>query len=275
MRFVTGLGLLAILVGTAHAGAALDDNSAASTPPPTTRTSDPNAAPDTLQTSADKVEYGVDLRLRQVFVPSGIIGLFVARAAGGASNTGFGVDLVRRRGNLELQLGFEFENITPQEGVYINSGNDVAQGDSADYLLSPAHAGSDFGWFTIEFTFLNHAPINKYLSFRYGGGAGLGILTGGIYRWDVAQCNPGATNSNPEPGCVPNTAGNPTGPTPMRDNGGGVETAPVKYDTPPVFPVVNAIIGLQIRPIPKAVINIEGGIRTLPFIGISAGYFFN
>src|SRR5262252_7564787 len=149
MRFVTGLGLLAILVGTARAGAALDDNSSSTTPPPqTTRTTDPNAAPDSLQTSKDKVEYGVDLRLRQVFLPQGLIGLFVARAAGGASNTGFGVDLIRRRGDLELQLGFEYEHIALQEGVYINSGDSVPT-DTADFILSPTHAGSDFGWFTI------------------------------------------------------------------------------------------------------------------------------
>jgi hypothetical protein len=58
-------------------------------------------------------------------------------------------------------------------------------------------------------------------------------------------------------------------------NGTGSATGPVAYDFPPVFPVVNAIIGLQIRPTPKAVVNIEGGIRTVPFIGLSVGYFLN
>jgi hypothetical protein len=38
--------------------------------------------------------------------------------------------------------------------------------------------------------------------------------------------------------------------------------------------VLNAIIGAQIHPFDKAVINFEMGIRTLPFIGMSAGYFF-
>ena len=275
MRLVTELGLLAVLVSgsTAHAGAALDD--AASSPAPsTTRTTDPAAAPDSLQTAQDKVEYGIDIRLRKVYVPQGLMELFVDRAAGGASNTGFGVDLVRRRGNLELQLGFEYEHINLQQGVYIESGKNVATGDSADYILDPDHAPENFGWFTLEFTFMNHTPFNKYVSLRYGGGAGLGILTGGVYRWDVASCAAGATNQNPEPGCRPNTLPGGTV-TPMADNNGGVETMPAKYGLPPVFPVVNAIIGLQIKPVDKAVINIEMGIRTLPFIGMSAGYFFN
>ncbi|MGE5185354.1 MAG: hypothetical protein ACM31C_24995 [Acidobacteriota bacterium] len=260
--------------GTAHAGAALDDNTKSTPPPATTSTVDPNAAPTSLETVGDKVEYGADLRIRQVFLPSGLIGLFVNRAAGGASNTGLGVDLVRRRGNLELQLGFEFEHINLQEGVYINSGDNVPT-DTADYILSPEKAASNFGWFTIEFTFMNQAPINKYLAFRYGGGAGLGILTGSVKRYDV-QCTPGSTNSNPEPGCVPMGVTSPSGQVGQGvvspDHPGDPEPNP--YGLPPVFPVVNAIIGLQIKPTPKSVINIEGGIRTLPFIGISAGYFY-
>src|SRR5262249_5936826 len=113
-----------------------------------------------------------------------------------------------------------------------------------------------------------HAPINKYLSFRYGGGAGLGIITGELDHYNVACV--GATNANPEPGCKPPRFGGNavyTDPTP------GIATQ-VKYDLRPVFPVVNAIIGLQIKPFDRAVINLEAGIRTLPFFGMSIGYFF-
>src|SRR5678816_1638570 len=88
-------------------------------------------------------------------------------------------------------------------------------------------------------------------------------------------CAAGATNSNPEPGCIPTgyTLNGQQGQgTPTPDNPGDPE--PNTYDFPPVFPVVNAIIGVQIRPAPKAVVNIEAGIRTIPFIGISGGYFF-
>jgi hypothetical protein len=255
MRFATRLSLLMILGAAAPAfGQALDDEGK---PVPTT---DPAASP-TVLVGEPQVEYGADLRIRRVFVPKGMIELFVDRAAGGASNTGIGIDLVRRRGNLELQLGFEFEHVQPGEGVYINSGETVPA-DQADYILSPDDAGKDLGWFTIEFTFLNHAPINKYVAVRYGGGAGLGFLTGGLQKYDVT-CAPGATNDNPEPGCVPTAQG-----------GTGAGSAPNDYDLPPVFPVVNAIIGVQIRPTPKAVVNIETGIRTIPFIGMSAGYFF-
>jgi hypothetical protein len=257
--------LFTILVGssTARAQAALDDSSKSPT-----RTTDPAAAPDTLTTAPEKVDYGIDLRLRHVWLPQGLMELFTARAAGGASNNGIGVDFVRRRGNVELQLGFEYEHVNLAEGVYIDSGKTVP-GDTADYILSPEHAASDFGWFTIEFTFINHAQINKYLAVRYGGGAGIGILTGSVKRYDV-QCTASSSNTNVDPGCVPPEFGGQATVTP--DHPGDPEPGP--YGLPPVFPVVNAIIGLQIRPTDKAVINIEGGIRTLPFIGMSAGYFF-
>lgn len=256
MRFATSLTLLALSTGTVLAQPALDD---AGKPQPTT---EPTASPGSLAT-VPAVEFGADLRIRQVFVPKGLLELFVEKSAGGASNTGIGVDLIRRRGNLELQLGFEFEHIEVAEGAWINKGDNVAGGDEADYILSADRAGSKLGWFTVEFTFLNHAEITKKVFVRYGGGAGIGFITGELQKYDVACV--GATNDTPEPGCKPIQLG-----------GRGVDAngAPEAYDLPPVFPVVNAILGLQIRPVPKAVINIEGGIRTLPFVGVSAGYFF-
>jgi hypothetical protein len=265
MRF--RLTLLTLLAGTsfAHAqSAALDDDNKP------TRTTDPTAAPDTTVTASDKVQYGVDLRLRSVWIPQGLVDLFVEKSAGGASNTGFGADFVRRRGNSELLLGFEYEHITPAAGVWVEKKGPTDNPNSADYILSPDQAGESLGWFTLEFTFVNNVPINKYVAFRYGGGAGLGILTGGLYRWDV-ECSGVAM---PGPGCTPGDVGlNGTGRT-SDDKSGAPESEPQKYGLPPVFPVVNAIVGLQFKPSPKALINLEAGIRTIPFIGLSGGYLF-
>ena len=259
-----GTVISAAVAGTAWAGPALDDASAQ----PSAAATDPSVAANPPEDPANKVEYGIGLRLRNVRVPQSVLELFIDRSAGGASNAGFGVELIRRRGTVELQLGFEFEHLTVGEGVWINKGDNVGAGDEADYVLSPDHAPSSLGWFTIDFTFLNHAVINKYVSVRYGGGAGLGILTGGLYRYNVICV--GATNNMPEPGCVPPTR-DPTGRG--VDSDGQNFGSPQKYDLPPVFPVINGIIGVQFKPMDKLTINIEGGIRTLPFFGISAAYF--
>jgi len=266
---VAALGVSVIsITGSAAAGPAGGDDKAASPAA--------SGAPAAAEASAGEkpVEYGVGLRLRNVRAPKGLLQLFVERAPGGISSVGFGVDLTRRRGNSELQLGFEYEHLQPAEGVWIQSNTDVATpnptttGDEADYIVAPKHNnGKSLGWFTIEFTFLNHAEINKSFAIRYGGGAGIGVVTGELGRYNII-CAPGATNDAPEPGCVPMAFGGTGMPSP--DGGDAI----VKYNLPPVFPVVNAIVGLQIRPAPKAEINIEGGIRTFPFFGISGGYFF-
>jgi len=214
-----------------------------------------------------EVEYGVGVRLRSVWVPRAVLELFVDRSAGGAQNFGFGVDLTRRRGTTELQLGFEYEHVTVGEGVWINKGDNVATGDEADYVLSPDSSNHSLGWFTIEFTFLNHAEINKWLSFRYGGGIGLGIITGQLDHYNVL-CN-GATNNDVDPGCVPARF---NGAADYSDDPGGA--TPVSYNLPPVFPVVNAILGFEFKPTEKMTINVEGGLRTLPFLGVSSSYFF-
>lgn len=249
----------------AHAdgSAALDDGKAAPT------TGEPGVA---AAAGEKPVEYGVGFRLRNVRVPKGEIELFVERAGdSGSSTIGFGVDFIRRRGTVELQLGFEFERFNIGQGIWIESGKNIAAGDVADYVLPKDNQGKPLGWFTLEFTFLNHAPINKYLSFRYGGGAGLGIVLGELQHLNMLCAGTGASNDNPT-ACEPQTFGG-SGTAPCEEDGPNCMTV-VNYNLPPVFPVVNAILGLQIKPMEKMTINIEGGIRTFLFFGMSGAYFF-
>lgn len=274
MRFATSLTLLTIVAvtGPAYAGAALDDDKKASAPAPTP-TTDPAASPDNLATIADKVEYGVQLKVRSIYIPRGLLELFVDRAAGGTQNYGYGIDFVRRRDTVELHLGFEYEHINAAEGVWIKKGDTVPT-NVADYILSPEHSGNQFGWLTIEFTFVNHVPFNKYVAFRYGLGAGLGIITGELNYYKL-QCAAGASNANPEPGCVPPRFGGTGTYTDINGNVTGVEQK-FAYSTPPVFPAFSAFVGLQFKPLDKMVVNIEGGFRAIPilFLGASVGYFF-
>ena len=265
MRLVKTAPVLAILVLAGVSGRA------------SAQATEPAAAPATTVTAVgeDKIEYGAGLRLRGVFVPQSILELFVDRAAGGASNLGIGVDLVRRRGNLELQLGFEFEHVNVGQGVWIEK-NKTVPGDDPDYVLSPDSSGHNLGWFTFEFTFLNHAPINKNVAIRYGGGLGLGIVTGELDHYNI-HCAAGATNANPEPGCTPPrfSFNGMQGQGQYTDeNSNIISEMQFKYNLPPVFPVVNAILGLQIKPTDHVTINIEGGIRTMPFLGVSSSMFF-
>jgi len=296
MQFASSVFYLVLLVVVglvrpAAAGPALDDDKAkpATTPAPAKAPSDPSSGADSPETAPDcskpgdprcaavtgafsggEVEYGVGVRLRSVWVPKSVLQLFVTRAAGGAHDYGIGVDLTRRRGATELQLGFEFEHINVGQGVWINKGDNVATGDEADYVLGPdssTGSGNQFGWFTLEFSFFNHTELTPWLSLRYGAGLGLGILIGEIDHYNII-CAMGATNASPEPGCVP-----------PRFNGTGTysegQETLVKYDLgTPVFPVVNAVLVLQFKPTDHTTINLEGGIRTMPFVGVSSSMFF-
>ena len=283
MRFASVLAALALVLAAhsaaAWAGPALDDPAQGSASTGDATSSDgsqvigpatPAAGP---AASDNDVHYGVDLRFRGAFVPKSILQLFVTRAAGGASNFGYGLDVIRRRGNLELAIGIEHEQVTVGQGVWIQK-NQTVPGDDPDYVLSPQNSqDGGLGWTTLEFTFVNHVPITKWVAFRYGAGAGLGIINGALDHYNV-QCAAGATNANPEPACTPARFG---GQAQYTDpNGNIIATATqYKYNIPPVFPVVDALVGFQFHPFDKAIINIEGGLHTLPYFGVGIGYFFN
>jgi len=258
------LGSSAVAGGSAWAGPALDDDKQ--------KERTPSPVPEPTQSDEAVVEYGVGLRLRSVWIPKSVLELFVERAAGGAHNYGFGVDLTRRRGTTELQLGLEYEHVNVGQGVWINKGDNVAPptNDEADFILGPDDSGHQMAWFTIEFTFLNHAKINKYASIRYGGGAGLGIVWGPLYRvqaypdknapegWQYCP-GPPTTASPPiqQQYCAPDPdLGNdpqhyPGYSEPNWANGGS---------KPMVFPWLAFQTGLRIKPTPKFVGRVDLGI---------------
>jgi hypothetical protein len=225
---------VAVLGAEARAQAVLEGDPAAALP----------GAP--VVQAGPETEWGLGVRLRNVRIPRAMVELFVDKATGSGSNYGFGVDLVRRKADFEVQLGVEYEKLSMDEGIWIESGKPIPQNE-ADFVEF-----NDFGWFTLEATFLFHTPITKNLAIRYGAGAGVGVLFG-----EVTHVDRGCTSSDPE-SCTEET------------NGG----QKIAYDLPPVMPVLNAVLGLQLRPLEKMTINIEGGIRTLPFFGASGTYFF-
>jgi hypothetical protein len=280
MRFASAVTALAFSCSTAWAGPALDDDQKSAQPAqPAAPVAGQPPAPGELPPPSgvspeDVIHYGVDIRLRSMHVPTGLLNLFVQHAADGASNFGYGIDVIRRRGDLELAIGLEHEQVTVGEGVWINKGDSVP-GNDPDYVLSPADAqGGGLGWTTVDFTFINHKTINKYVQFRYGAGAGLGIINGELDHYNV-HCAAGATNDNPSPGCVPARFG---GTALYTDPNGNIITTATQYkytSIPPVFPVIDALVGFQFHPIDKVIVDLELGIHTLPYFGANVGYYFN
>lgn len=202
-----------------------------------------------MRKQKEKPEYGMGLRLRGVFEPKGVIELFIEEASGGVFSPGFGVEFLRRKGNFELVLGLEYENVSPPDGHWLEKGDDgVSPGQYPDYVEFDGLA-----WFTADLAFMFHNPINDKVSFRYGAGFGLGIVLG-----EVLQTDQICTGRDFDSQCTDDTTGQ------IND----------EADIPPVFPVIDLILGVQFKPTKKMTVNLEGGLRTLFFFGISAGYFF-
>ena len=211
---------------------------------------DDGAAEPAASASADEEDpnathWGVGLRLRYTFIPTGMIELFVERAEGGFSHPGFGIEAIRKKGDLEIAFGLEYESLTGNPGYWIDKGESIPA-DEPDYLEYDG-----FGWITLDASFIWHAKINDMVSARYGAGLGLGIIKGDVLRSD-ARC----TSSDISSCTVYN---------PRRDP---------ESDVPPVFPVVNILVGAQIRPVKNLAINIEGGMHTVFYFGATTAYFF-
>src|SRR5688500_4332497 len=157
----TALAVSFVLAGasTAAAQAALDDEEVS--PAPTESASE--------EDDPNKTMIGAGLRVRQVFVPRGLIEIFVERAAGGSSETGVGLEVARRKGNFEVQFGVEWDNIQIESGQWIDKGDEIPE-DEADFVEFDDEgyfSTKTFGWFTAEVTFLNHSRIIDQLSIRY------------------------------------------------------------------------------------------------------------
>lgn len=194
-----------------------------------------------------EIQYGVGIRLRQVFLPESVIELFVQDAPGGGQNNGLGIEFIRQRGNMSFVLGLEWDKLHGTDGIYIDKGDAIPQ-DPVDYVRF-----NDFSWVAVDVNFMWQTNlVGEILSLRYGAGLGIGLLRGDI-RQDDYVCTGTQTDT-----CAPDQNG-------LQDQ---------IADIPPVFPVVNMIVGLQVRPIKTVAINIEGGLRTAPFFGTTLAVMF-
>lgn len=202
-----------------------------------------------------QAEYGVGLRFRTVYVPKPIFELFVEEASSGLVQLGYGLELSRRKDKLELVLGFEYENLSPDDGFWLEKGDDPnVDGQTPDFIEFDG-----LSWISTDFSFIYNAPLGRRVSFRYGAGLGIGVVLGDILQTDTT-CAAGTDDITED--CVPDQAAM---------EGRQLDDP---ADLPPVFPVVQLLVGLQWRPIDKLSINLETGIRTVGFAGLSSTYYF-
>ena len=205
----------------------------------------------------NKAVYGVGLRLRYVFFPKGLIELFVEEASSGIGHPGFGLEFVRKKNDFSIHLGIEHESVSPEDGRWLEKGDDPSvPGEFPDDV--------DFDglkWTTLDVQFMFLKNLAKGLDLRYGAGFGIGIVHGDALQTDQV-CTAGT-----RPQDIQNNANC------MDDRSPGAQVDD-PADIPPVFPVVNIVVGAQYSPIENLSIYVEGGMRTLFFFGLGTAYFF-
>ena len=197
---------------------------------------------------ADAVRHGIGLRLRYVFVPKGLIQLFMEEAAGGMGNPGYGIEYIRRKKNFEISVGIEYDKLSGTEGYYVESGGSATQPGTVDFVEF-----DNLAWITLDASFVYHHALSSLVSLRYGGGIGLSYVSGEVIKTD-ANCG-GTTTASCSKDLNP---------------GGDLNTKQDFLRFPPVF---NLIGGVQITPVRNVAINIELGMRTVFYTGITVQYF--
>ncbi|WP_428268462.1 hypothetical protein [Haliangium sp.] len=245
-------------VAEAEAPEAAADEGVATEAPKPAKAPESKAAPARIDRSSDdgdrigsepEARYGIGVRLRYVSIPTEALDIFFERTAGGATHPGFGVEFTREKGSTVVALGIEYENIAPKDGIYIEKGDEIPQ-DPVDYVEF-----DDFKWVSADISIIwNPYIIDDVLAFRLGAGLGVGYIMGDMLQTDYVCTGPDVSSC-------------------MRDPQGELDRTPSE-DVPPVFPIVNVFTGFQLRPFSHLAINVEGGVRTVPFVGTTVSLIF-
>lgn len=195
--------------------------------------------------SGQKTLWGLGAKVRRSYITEDVQKLFLDDTPGGATMDGAGIDFARRRGMTEVVFGFGADRLDAKDGYYLDKGGDPLVPGNVDYVTF-----HDLRWYTVELTVINHAELHKFLEFRYGAGVGLGLIQGEMRKTD-AVC---AGNSL-QRDCIADPLG-------MQVN----EPANI----PPVLPVINVLLGLQLKPFQFLHIHLDAGLHTVPYVSLGA-----
>ncbi len=212
-----------------------------------------------LVKKTNKRHWGVGARLRYVFVPKAMLNLFLAHSTS-MNSVGFGAEVVGRKGDSDIVFGIEYDGASPENGLYQDKGDDPGQ-CQADSGKCPDFTEFDgLGMIGLDVTFIWHAQLSSRVQLRYGGGAGVGIVTGAVYQ-TKKFCPPGTTNDSlDDPNkCATTLPG---------------ETRKKSDSVPPVVPIISALIGARFLISDNLSLNAEFGFRDVLYLGMSTDWIF-
>jgi len=205
--------------------------------------------------------FGVGARLRLTSVPKWLLGLFLDQSVPLTSYTA-GLEFFRRSGNFDFVLGLAYQSLSPNAGNWLGKGNDPST--DTDYVQFDGLAS----W-TFDAAFILHSEFSENFGMHYGGGVGIGIVSGQMLRTSDGSAGCATSPGDPTK-CFPIAC--PQGPcteAQLRATEGGSDssTMPSRHPdgrVPTVYPIVNLLVGLDVR-LP----NVPGMA-----VKFEVGYFF-
>jgi len=226
------------------------------TPPPAPGTTPPITPlePEEKPNPDEQGAVGVGVRARFIFLPSAILNLFLDHSTSLASYA-LGASFIRRKGNFDIEFAVEYDKLSLTNGYYLPKGdNPGVQGQYPDFIKF-----DNFGMISADATFIWHTNIVPTVQFRYGAGIGIGFLLGDL-KSQKSMCS---ANTQTDDLDDPNT--------PQCTLIPGSE---FNRSKPPVVPIVHLLVGIRFKLIDQISLNVEFGIRDIPFVGANVGYFF-
>jgi hypothetical protein len=201
-----------------------------------------------------EVQWGIGARSRFITTPKWMIELFVEHATS-MKSVSFAGEVIRRKGNFDLVISLEYENVAPEDGLYEEKDEDPREIDMyPDYY----DFDSNFAFLSADISFIWHFELTDFMAFRVGPGVGLGVPINGWTNQDTTCDSSTTIDDLDDPNACTKVPG-----------------AIEEGNPPPVMPVVNLLVGLRFKIVDELSLNIEAGYR-LPsfFVGGGLGYFF-
>jgi hypothetical protein len=195
--------------------------------------------------------YGVAVQLRWISVPSWLLNSFTKKNVP-LSSWGTGISGFRRKGNFDFALSFNYQNMSPPDGNWLGSSNKALTDTSFLHFRN-------FALYGFDMSFIWHAYFTDWFGLFYGGGVGIGILSGYIER--TKNLNGDCTDAN---------AGDPTRCTPTPGMTSHLANVPA------AVPIFNAQLGVDFR-LPKVrgwEARLSGGFYDAFYLGGGVGYTF-
>lgn len=221
-------------------------------------------------------KFGIGLHIRAMFIHPWLLGLFFDQSTP-LNSMGFGGEFIYRRGTLDIIGSIDFGFYSPKDGNFLENGKNPAT--EVDYI---SFDGLNVLAFSVHF--IKHHEILPWMSFIWGGGVGIGIVLGNIFRVSAGKgCD--SETAGDESRCMPNSPtwdpkspgrwlNDPANQGKESDDGPNTPKRWKEDGVWPVVPIVHLLVGLDFKISDQFGVRIDGGFRNAFYVGATGNYFF-